>query len=179
MRKFLMFVLVAIFASVIFFSCNKVSITMEPEVEIIWFDPLGWYVVPGDNIVEIDEIHFKVWNYVDSRIKQMDVEFRSIRTGEVVTTGLSWGLDILLNGGDDNCPDGCITKVYNVFIPVKDPVDYMFANDDNTIAFLTFSGEDAYGDEKQFSVSMQYSIIMLSDTTDTTSAFEPRVISNK
>ncbi len=101
MLRVCIIVLIAVFFAVLLTECDKVKMTPEPEVEIIWFDPLGAYVFTGQSTVEIKEIHFKVWNYVDSRITKMEYKYLSVLTNDIITPTYTIGLDVLLPGGDD------------------------------------------------------------------------------
>jgi len=121
MRKIFLPLLMLFFVSLIFTACDQVDLTPAPQVEVIHFSPLALYVgiVPETTFVqidtltvdtvvdyvmtpvEIDSIDFKVWNYVDAKITEMSYGFRSVKTNDIVDSGLTQGLGILLSGGDD------------------------------------------------------------------------------
>jgi hypothetical protein len=46
-------------------------------------------------------------------------------------------------------------------IDISDAVNYMFANDDNTVAEITFRGEDAFGNEREFSCTMHFALVQM------------------
>jgi len=42
----------------------------------------------------------------------------------------------------------------------------MIINNDNTVADITFSGVDAFGNEKEFSCQMNFGLMLLPESTD-------------
>lgn len=44
---------------------------------------------------------------------------------------------------------------------MSDAVTYMYANNDNTVAEITFRGEDAFGNEREFECMMYFGIIQM------------------
>lgn len=46
-------------------------------------------------------------------------------------------------------------------IDVSDAVTYMFANNANTVAEITFRGEDAFGNEREFDCVMYFAITQM------------------
>ncbi len=162
MRKYLLFLMVILFVSVIFTSCENFTPTPAPEVTVCFFTPLGVYSFVGDTVpVMIDEIQFCVWNYVDARIKNMSYVYRSVPDDDIVTPTYNVGLDILLSGGDEACEEGSnVTTIIGILFESDSALTYMTANDVNTVADITFSGEDDYGDGKEFECKIQFSLIL-------------------
>ncbi len=86
MRKYLFFFMVILFVSVIFTSCENFTPIPAPEVTVIYFSPLGVYTCPGDTIpIGMLETRFKVWNYVDARLKNMSYVYRSVPGDDIIT----------------------------------------------------------------------------------------------
>ena len=161
MRKYLFFLMVMLFVSVIFTSCENFTPTPAPEVTVCFFTPLGVYSFVGDTVpVMIDEIQFKVWNYVDARIRNMSYVYRSVPDDIIVTPTYNVGLDILLSGGDESCEASNITTILGILFEADSALIYMTANDVNTVADITFTGEDDFGDGKAFECKIQFSLIL-------------------
>lgn len=151
MSKVIIALFLVFFIPLLFTTCDNVSTTPAPEVEVIDFTPVGAYSYPGDTLaVSIDTLYFKVWNYVDCRIKDMTYVYRSVQNGSSVTPVYEMGLDVYLSGGDQSCEGSNITKLINIWLETDAALDYMYANNDNTVAEITFSGEDDYGKGKTF-----------------------------
>ncbi len=161
MRKLILLFLVVVLSSLFFTTCDTVDITPAPQVEIADFDPVGAYVGMGQDTVSIDSIVFRVMNCVDAIVREMDVDYRSVNNGDVVTSNCRAGLGILLNGGTEGCEESQRTKVLGWMLDVGDAVDYMFSNSDNTVAEITFRGEDAFGNEREFECTMYFALIMM------------------
>jgi hypothetical protein len=142
-------------------SCDIYDPTPAPDVEIIYFDPIGVVVSTTTQSVTISQIDFKVWNYVEARVTRIEYRFLAVSDNSEVGSGLDIGLGILLAGGDEWCEESCITTVAGTEIDVTDAVTYMFANNDNTVAEITFSGVDAYSGENEWSCMMHYSLHMI------------------
>jgi hypothetical protein len=161
MRKIFFVFLTAVLFSVLYTACDTIDLTPAPEVEVYWFDPLGWYATPLDTFAEISQIDFRVKNYVDAIIREMAVDYRSVSSGDIVASNYTAGFGILLSGGNEGCTESCITSVVNWSLDISDAVAYMFANNDNTVAEITFRGEDAFGNEREFECVMYFSIIQM------------------
>lgn len=98
MRRFIVLVSMFCFAVILSISCDKVKITPAPEVEVVYFDPFGFTVLPSDTFVEIKELHFQVQNHVDAIVKNMSYDFYSVDDNSVVASGPSQGWGLLLTG---------------------------------------------------------------------------------
>lgn len=192
MRKLILMFLVAVLLSVFYTACSIVDVTPAPEVEIIRFHPLAVYVTPPDTAidttmvidttvvphdttmfidtvltlptVEIDSIIFRVGNYVDAIIQEMTVDYRSVRDGDTIASNYRAGFGIQLSGGDEWCEESQITTVVGIQIDATNAVIYMYGNNDNTVADITFSGEDAFGNEREFSCSMHFGLMQMPET---------------
>jgi hypothetical protein len=153
--------MIILFVSVFFISCENFTPTPAPEVTVCFFTPLGVYSFVGDTVpVMIDEIQFKVWNYVDARIKNMSYVYRSVPGDEIVTPTYNIGLDILLSGGDESCATSNITTIIGILFEADSALAYMTDKDVNTVADITFTGEDDFGDGKEFECKIQFSLIL-------------------
>lgn len=161
MRKMLLLFLIAVIFSVLYTACDTIDLTPAPEVEVYWFDPLGAYVNVATDTVGIAEIQFRVLNYVDAIVREMEVNYRSVSGGDIVASNYTAGFGIQLTGGNEGCTESCITSVVNWSLDVSDAVTYMFANNDNTVAEITFRGEDAFGNEREFDCMMYFAIIQM------------------
>lgn len=161
MRKLLLAFLVAVLLTFLYTACDTVDLTPAPQVEIVDFEPVGAYVGMGQDTVSIDSIVFQVMNYVDAIIREMDVDYRSVNNGDVVASNYRSGLGILLQGGQEGCEDSQRTKVVGWMFDISDAVTYMVGNNDNTVAEITFRGEDAFGNEREFSCTMYFSLMLM------------------
>lgn len=101
MRKMILLFLIAVIFSVLYTACDTIDLTPPPEVEVYWFDPLGVYVNPATDTVAIAEIQFRVMNYVDAILREMDVEYRSVSSGDIVASNYTAGFGIQLTGGNE------------------------------------------------------------------------------
>lgn len=101
MRKMVLLFLVVVVFSVLYTACDSIDLTPAPQVEVFWFDPVGYYVTPGDTFAEIDEIQFRVLNYVDALVREMAIDYRSVSSGEVVASNYTAGFGIQLSGGTE------------------------------------------------------------------------------
>ena len=101
MRKIFLVFLVAVLFSVLYTACDTIDLTPAPEVEVYWFDPVGWYALPIDTVIPIAEIQFRVMNYVDAIIREMAIDYRSVSGGDIVASNYTAGLGILLSGGNE------------------------------------------------------------------------------
>ncbi|MCK4234150.1 hypothetical protein KAX75_06950 [candidate division WOR-3 bacterium] len=159
MRKYLFFLMVILFVSVIFTSCENFTPIPAPEVTVLYFSPLGVYTCPGDTIpVGMEEIQFKVWNYVDARLTNMSYVYRSVPGDSIITPTYNMGLDVLLSGGDETCVTSCITTVYNLWLEVDSALDYMDSLKCNSVAEITFTGEDDFDKGKEFECKIYFSL---------------------
>ena len=159
MRKYLFFCMVILFVSVIFTSCENFTPIPAPEVTVIYFSPLGVYTCPGDTIpIGMLETRFKVWNYVDARLKNMSYVYRSVPGDDIITPVYNMGLDVLLSGGDETCVDDCITTVYNLWLEADSAIAYMTKNDISSVAEITFTGEDDFDKGKEFECKIYFSL---------------------
>jgi hypothetical protein len=189
MRKFLFFVLIPVVVLMIFTACRKLDVAPAPEVEIIDFTPLGTYVTPPDTTVDttvvidttvtphdttlvldtlvtyvyasIDSIYFKVWNYVDARITEMDYQFHSTKNDTPITKMYTTDLNVYLSGGNEECGESNVTILYGLILESDEVLDYMYSENDNTVAEIIFRGVDNYTEENTFSCRMNFALLKI------------------
>ena len=160
MRKGIIFLLIVFSFAILFTACQQVKITPAPEVEVYHFNPVGAYISSPYDTVVIDSIQFIVWNHVDAIIREMSYVYRSVQNDNIVGSSVDAGLGFLLSGGDENIQESSITTLLGTVLDVTDVFDYMYTNNDNVVAEITFSGEDAYGEEKEFSCKMYFAVML-------------------
>ncbi len=159
MRRGVFLMLFAFSLVFLYTACDVVDITPAPDVVIIGFDPVGVYVDSGAVAATIETIDFEVMNYVESVINEMAYVFHAVSDDAEVGSGAQ-GLGIPLAGGDEWCATSSITTVSGLMLDIADVVNYMFSNNENVVALITFTGEDAYGNEREFTCSMSFGIMM-------------------
>lgn len=160
MRKGIILLLIFFSFAILFTACQQVKITPAPEVEVYHFNPVGTYIASPFDTVVIDTIQFIVWNHVDAIIREMSYSYRSVRNDNIVGSSVDAGLGFFLSGGDEYCEESCITTLLGIVLDVTDIFSYMYTNNDNVVAEITFSGEDAYGEEKEFSCKMYFAVML-------------------
>ena len=101
MRKMILLFLIAVLFSVLYTACDTIDLTPAPEVEVSWFDPVGWHVQDSTTIAVIAQIDFHVMNYVDAIVREMAIDFRSINSGDIVASNYTTGFGIQLSGGTE------------------------------------------------------------------------------
>ena len=166
MYKIIAPLILFVFVALFFTACENASTTPTPEVEVISFNPLGMYSFPGDTTpVGMDTVTFKVWNYVDCRIRHISYVYYGVKSGNTVTSTYEIDLDVYLKGGNQDTVGSNITHVYNLWLETDEALDYMYSNDDNTVAEITFSGEDDYGKGKTFTCNKIYYALIKTPTS--------------
>ena len=144
--------------SIVAIGCGQLAqVTPAPEVEIVYVNPLatGFYLdsIPPDRKVE--EIRFQVFNGVDAVIKRMDYDYFA-SDGTALIDSLPYVGMHLLVSGDSEC---VATSLLNVPVPLTNAVvNYIITTGDWVYVTLTFSGEDAFGLEKEFETDMDWGI---------------------
>jgi len=158
MRTLIVLLLLSLSVAIFFISCDSVSDITAPEVEVTRFTPLGWYVIPDLDTAHIDSVYFKVWNYVEARLTGMTYRFLAISDNHQVGSTHEWGLDMFIDPGTQ---DSTVKNILlNVYLNIASAVDYMYANNENTVAEITFSGEDDYGKGKEWHYTIHYSLLL-------------------
>ena len=145
--------------AVVAIGCGQIAqMTPAPEVEIVFVTPVatGFPLdsIPAERM--IDQIQFRVFNGVDAVIKRMDYDFFASDGSILVDSLPNVGMHLLVPGDDSECG---ATELLNVPVPLTNTVvNYIITTGDWVFARLTFSGEDAFGLEKEFETDMDWGI---------------------
>jgi len=127
--------------------------TPAPEVEITYVTPVAGVLSQADSSLEIDEIDFVVYNYVEALITELEIEYFDSKGESAIAPPLppvQMHFVLLAEG---------VNKLEVIPIPLtQELVNYIFSVNDYASAKLTFRGEDNYGHEKTFDVDMNWGI---------------------
>ncbi len=133
--------------------------TPAPEVEVTFFNPLGVYVDPtleyaGPN----DVVNFMCYNYVDAVVKTVSYEVYNRTTDALIFEERPLLEMSLFVSGDGQT----VAELLNLLAPVADVCSLMYADEIRaTYLRFIFTGEDAFGYEKEFTTEIDFGLTRL------------------
>lgn len=160
MKKFMIFM----FLAVIFIACDyaKESLKDNPDIEIVYMNPIGWYTSVGDSVTlaEIDEIKFVARNSVDCYIKELIWEYVDA-TGDTFYVGEPFALYAKIDGLVN--PDEIDTTVIeNVGLPLVPARNHLIMNNlEAANVQLHFIAVSEYDPEKTDTCDAWYGIYLV------------------
>jgi hypothetical protein len=172
MKKFL--VLLGLIA--MFMACDYASdsVDLNPDVEVTFIDPLGWYVYKADTLqgtpAEIQEIHFIPENSVDCYLQKMVWEYFDAQ-GNSFYGPQEIALYLKIEGRVNNDPEECDTfMIYNIYLPTE-PVAQELEYGQSAEARLSFIFIDEYWGSKADTATAWFGFYVWPDTVDAPETF--------
>lgn len=172
MKKFL----VLLGAVVMFMACDYASdsVSLYPDVEITFINPLGWYVYKSDTLMgtpaEIEEVHFVPENSVDCYLQKMVWEYFDTQ-GNSFFGPQEISLYLKIEGKTDNSTCGDTFKILNILLPTE-PVAKYLEYGQSAEARLSFIFIDEYWGSRADTAMAWYGFYLWPDTTDAPETFE-------
>ncbi len=150
--------------AVIFIACDYATEALKdnPDIEIVFMNPIGWYTFAGDtvNLAEIEEIKFVARNSVDCYIKELIWEYVDA-TGDTFYIGDPFALYAKIDGlVDPNNID--TTTIENVGLPLVPARNHLIANNlEAANVQLHFVAVSEYDPEKTDTCDAWYGIYLV------------------
>ncbi len=141
---------------VLMLACEHV--TPAPEVEVAFFNPLGVYVTPATVTAGPDEVvQFICYNYVDALVKNVSYTVYNKADDSIIFDERPLlEMSLFVSG------DGDTSDLYNLLAPVADVCSVMYADTLRaTYLRFIFTGEDAFGHEKEFTTEIDFGLTRL------------------
>lgn len=166
MKKFL--VLTGLIA--LFVACDYASdsVSMTPDIEITFIDPLGWYVSKGDTLPTdsawINQVNFSPENSVDCYLRKMVWEYYD-QNGNMFYGPNEIPLYMKIPGktGEGSCGD--TATIYNILLPLA-PVAFELDYQESGEARLHFVFIDEYYGTREDTATVWFGFYMWPDTLD-------------
>jgi len=142
--------LVIMFLGLTFIACDyaKEATELNPDIEITYMDPMGWYTVPGDTIAfaTIEETHFVAENSMDCYLRELIFEYYD-KNDNLIFQSEPLALYAKING--KMSPTEADTFIlYNVSLPLDTAVTYLTNNHLASVkALLHYVASDEYFDK--------------------------------
>ncbi|HEX7320462.1 MAG TPA: hypothetical protein VF399_08930 [bacterium] len=73
--------LVLMFLGLAFIACDyaKEAVELNPDIEITWINPIGWYTYPGDSSsAQISDVYFVNENSLDCYLRELIYEYSDV-----------------------------------------------------------------------------------------------------